>query len=118
AVHGLPYLVITAKREAHAVHAGPRDQGAQYLAADHLDVDAARANLRQHVGIVAELRIRKHLYLDGAVSLLGDALSSSYRVDHDRMRDREAGRPAQAKFWCAMRDRRYHNRRRRSGSTN
>jgi hypothetical protein len=72
AVHGGPDLVVVLEGEADAVdrrrrHIGGEDQAGQV---EHLD--RAGAQLRQHVGVAAELAVGKQLHVHAAAGLLAD----------------------------------------------
>ncbi|MNJ56115.1 hypothetical protein D3C77_516450 [compost metagenome] len=89
AVHGAPDLAVVLEREAHGVDGGHRHQRGDNQRRRREEVDTARAHLRQHVGVAAQLVVRENLDVDAAVAFLEDAFGGFLRADVQRMRHRQ-----------------------------
>ena len=66
AVHGLPDRVVIREREADAVDGSRRHQRRQDQAGQREELDAAGADLAQHVGVGTELVVGENLQVDPA----------------------------------------------------
>ena len=89
AVHRLPHRVVVGEGKADAVDRGDRHQRRQDQARQGEELDRARPQLAQHVGIGAELVVGEYLQLEAAVGLLGDGVRRLLGADVERMRDRQ-----------------------------
>ncbi len=69
AVHRLPHRVVVRKRKTDAVDRRRRHQRCQDQARQREELDAAGADLAQHVGIRAKLVIRENLQVNAALGL-------------------------------------------------
>ena len=91
AVHRGPHLVIAAEGEADAGDRRHRDQGRHHRAGEGRQLERAGANLRHHVGVVAELVVREQLDRHAALRFGGDGGDRFLQPDVDRVRHRKIG---------------------------
>ena len=89
AVHGLPDFGRIGKREADGRDGTDRGQGGDHHGAGIEHVDAAAADLRQHVGITAQLVVGEHLDRHAALAFLGHARGRFQGADMQRVAGRQ-----------------------------
>lgn len=87
AVHGVPDLVVVLEGEAHGVDRRHRHQRGDDQRRRREEIDAARAHLRQHVGVAAQLVVGEDLDVHPAVAFLEDAFGRFLGADVQRMGD-------------------------------
>jgi hypothetical protein len=86
-VHGGPHLVVILEGEADAVDRGDRHIGRENEAGQVEHLDRAGAQLRQHVGVAAELAVGEQLDLHPPAALLLDPLDGFPQADIHGMGD-------------------------------
>ena len=92
AVHRLPHGVVVGEREADAADLRRGHQLAQDQARQREELDAARAQLAQHVVVGAELVVRIDLDVDAALGLGADRVGHLLGAQVHRVRDRQVVR--------------------------
>ena len=87
-VHRRPHGLIILERKRQTIDAGQRHQGLQDQAGQRKNINRARAHLRQHVGVAAQLVVREHLNVHLAIGFFFDRLDRFTGADVGRVRDR------------------------------